>query len=85
MFDKPSTCISQEDADALMKTTNCLICQLPKGHTKSHHITCYLFIKKTGLSVNYDKNTNQQRGDYDKNQQRASKAKAALDDDTASG
>ena len=38
-----------------------------------------------GLSVNYEKNTDQWRGDYDKNQQRVSKAKADLDNDTALG
>ena len=38
-----------------------------------------------GLSINYEENSDQRRGDYNKNQQRASKAKAKLDDDTASG
>ena len=37
------------------------------------------------MSINYEKNTEQRRWDYDKNQQCASKAKAELDDDTASG
>ena len=68
-----------------MKTTNCPVCRLPKGHAKNHHITRCPFIKKMSLSVNYDKNTDQRRGDYEKNQQPVSKAKAKLDDDTASG
>ena len=68
-----------------MKTTNCPLCRLPKGHAKSHHITRCPFIKTVGLSVNHEKNTDQRRRDYDKNQHCASKAKAELDDDTASG
>ena len=76
MFDKISTCSSQEDADAVMKITNYPLCRLPKGHAKRHHITRCPFIKTMGLSINYEKNPDQWRGSYDKNQQRASKAKA---------
>ena len=56
-FDKISTCSSQEEADAVMKTTDCSICRLPKGHAKSHHITMCPFILKMGLKVKYDKST----------------------------
>ena len=84
-FDKISTCSSQEEADAVMKTTNCSLCCLQKGHAKSHHITRCPFIKTMGLSINYEKNTDQRRKDYDKNQQRASKSKAEQDNDTVLG
>ena len=85
MFDSISTCFSQKEVDAVMKTTNCPLCQLPKGHAKSHHITRCPFIKTMGLSVNYEKTNDQRRGGYDKNKQRASKDKVDLDKDTALG
>ena len=67
-FDKISTCSTQEEADAVMKTTDCPICRLPKGHAKSHHITTCPFISKMGLKVKYDKSTDQRRTDYERSQ-----------------
>ena len=67
-FDKISTCSNQEEAAAVMKTTDCPICRLPKGHAKSHHLVLCPFISKMTLKVRYDKETDQRRSDYDRNQ-----------------
>ena len=83
-FDKISTCSNQEEADAVMKTTDCHICRLPKGHIKSHHLVRCPFISKMGLKVKYDKETDQRRTDYDKNQQRALRTQGEVDADTSS-
>ena len=63
-FDKISTCSTQEEADAVMKTTDCPICRLPKGHAKSHHLGQFQFIAKMGLNVKCDKSTDQRRTDH---------------------
>ena len=68
-----------------MKTTNCPICRLPKGHAKSHHITTCPFIGKMGLKVRYDKNTDQRRTNYERNQQQALRNQGQDDANTASG
>ena len=58
-FDKVSVCTTQEEANAVMKTNNCPLCRLPKGHAKSYHISQCPWIKSMGLKVNYTKDTDQ--------------------------
>ena len=50
-FDTISICSTQNEADVVMKTTNCPLCRLPKGHAKSHHITRCPFTKSMGLNI----------------------------------
>ena len=84
-FDKVRTCNNQEDADVVMKTTDCPICRLPKGHASIHHLVQCPFVSKMGLSVRYNKETDQRCSNYKKNKQKALKAKGQDDADTASG
>ena len=84
-FDKISSCSTQEEADAVMKTTNCPLCRLPKGHAKSHHISYCPFIKSMGLNVKYKKEADQRLADYTKKKEQASKVKLEDDKDTVTG
>ena len=85
-FDTISTCSNQEDANAVMKTTNCPICRLPKGYAKSHHIAQCPFILVMGLSIKYTEQEDQRCFDYEKKKkkkkQRASKFKTQDEADT---
>ena len=84
-LDKVSSCTTQEEADAVMKTTNGPLCRLPKGHVKSHHISHFPFTKSIGLKTTYTKDTDQRLADYDKRKERASKVKLQDEKDAATG
>ena len=84
-IDQVSICSTQEEASAVMKTTNCPLCRQPKGHAKSHQISSYQFTNTMGLKTIYTKDTNQRLADYDKRKERAAKLKLQDEKDATTG
>ena len=64
-----------------MKTTNCPICRLPKGHAKDHHLSRCPFTEAMGLETTYTKATSQRLANYDKKKARAAKVKLQDEND----
>ena len=84
-IDQVSICTTQEEANAVMKTTNCPLCWLPKGHAKSHHLSRCPFTEAMGLKSSYTKDTNQRLVDCNKKKARAAKVKLQDEKDAGTG
>ena len=61
--------ILQEDPDAIIKTTNCPLRQLPKGHVKNHHLSQLPLTADMRLKTMYTGETDKRRSDYEKKNQ----------------
>ena len=46
--------MTEEEADEIFKSTNCLLCCYPKSHAKNHHMTTCGFLKKYGIVCTHD-------------------------------
>ena len=57
---------TQEDADAIMSQTNCLLCQYPPSHAKAHYMPKCPLLGQYGLNVTYDHDKDIRRKDHDK-------------------
>ena len=47
--------MTEDEADEIFKSTNCLLCYFPKSHAKNHHMTTCRFLNKYGVSCAYDR------------------------------
>ena len=47
--------MTESEADAIFKSTNCLLCRHPKSHAKNHHMTTCSFLTKYGITCGYDR------------------------------
>ena len=50
--------MTEDEADEIFKSTNCLLCRYPKSHAKNHHMTTCGFLKKYGIVCMHDQTSN---------------------------
>ena len=52
--------MTESEATKIFKSTNCLLCQFPKTHVKSHHISVCRFLKRYDINCSYKRTTDLQ-------------------------
>ena len=68
--------LAQEDKDAVMETTDCLLCCLSMSHVKSHNLAKYPFMEDMGMKTAYAGAIDNRGSNYDKKKITAAKTAA---------